>query len=91
MTAKKSKMQLAIEKTKDIDKKEFSDFEDTIKKLKYVASSLKICDNPHLQSFGYRRINFQQHRYFMLYRIDNDVVYVDDIFHELQDYENRII
>ena len=28
--AKKSKMQLAIEKTKDIDKKEFSDFEDTI-------------------------------------------------------------
>ena len=32
--------------------------EDTVKKLKYVASSLKICDNPHLQSFGYRRINF---------------------------------
>ena len=65
--------------------------EDTVKKLKYVASSLKICDNPHLQSFGYRRINFQQHRYFMLYRIENDVVYVDDIFHELQDYENRMI
>ena len=46
--------------------------EDTVKKLKYVASSLKICDNPHLQRFGYRRINFQQHRYFMLYRIEND-------------------
>ena len=29
--------------------------------------------------------------YFMLYRIENDVVYVDDIFHELQDYENRMI
>ena len=28
--AKKSKIQLAIKKTKDIDKKEFSDFEDTI-------------------------------------------------------------
>lgn len=28
--AKKSKFQLAIEKTIDIDKKEFSDFEDTI-------------------------------------------------------------
>lgn len=47
--------------------------------------------NPRLQSLGYRRINFQQHRYFMLYRIENDVVYVDDIFHELQDYENRMI
>ena len=67
------------------------DFEDTIKKLKYVASSLNVCDNPRLQSLGYRRINFQQHRYFMLYRIENDVVYVDDIFHELQDYENRMI
>ena len=67
------------------------DFENTIKKLKYVASSLKVCDNPRLQSLGYRRINFQQHRYFMLYRIENDVVYVDDIFHELQDYENRMI
>ena len=49
------------------------DFEDTIKKLKNVASSLKVCDNPRLQSFGYRRINFQQHRYFMLYRIENDI------------------
>ena len=67
------------------------DFENTIKKLKYVASSLKVCDNPRLQSLGYRRINFQQHRYFMLYRIENDVVYVDDIFHELQDYENKMI
>ena len=67
------------------------DFENTIKKLKYVADSLKVCDNPRLQSLGYRRINFQQHRYFMLYRIEKDVVYVDDIFHELQDYENRMI
>ena len=67
------------------------DFENTIKKLKYVADSLKVCDNPRLQSLRYRRINFQQHRYFMLYRIENDVVYVDDIFHELQDYENRMI
>ena len=63
----------------------------TTKKLKYVADSLKVCDNPRLQSLGYRRINFQQHRYFMLYRIENVVVYVDDIFHELQDYENRMI
>ncbi len=52
---------------------------------------MKVCDNPRLQSLGYRRINFQQHRYFMLYRIENDVVYVDDIFHELQDYENKMI
>ena len=80
---------LFAKKNKQAAKNVLDDFEDTIKKLKYVASSLNVCDNPRLQSLGYRRINFQQHRYFMLYRIENDVVYVDDIFHELQDYENR--
>ena len=80
-----------VKKNKQAAKNVLDDFENTIKKLKYVASSLKVCDNPRLQSLGYRRINFQQHRYFMLYRIENDVVYVDDIFHELQDYENKMI
>lgn len=27
------------------------------------------------------------HRYFMLYRVENDMVYIDSIFHELQDYD----
>lgn len=30
------------------------------------------------------------HRYFMLYRVENDMVYIDSIFHELQDYENKM-
>nr|DAN54601.1 MAG TPA: PaaA2 [Caudoviricetes sp.] len=30
------------------------------------------------------------HRYFMLYRIENDIVYVDNIFHQLQDYETKM-
>ena len=67
------------------------DFEDTVELLKHVAGSMKTCDNPRLQSLGYHRINFQKHRYFMLYRIENGVVFVDDIFHELQDYENTMI
>lgn len=64
---------LFAKKNKQAVKNVLDDFEDTIKKLKNVASSLKVCDNPRLQSFGYRRINFQQHRYFMLYRIENDI------------------
>lgn len=28
--------------------------------------------------------------YFMLYRIKEDIVFVDNIFHELQDYENAM-
>lgn len=34
--------------------------------------------------------NFLNHRYFMLYRIEDHVVFVDNIFHELQDYENKM-
>lgn len=35
-------------------------------------------------------INFLNHRYFMLYRIVDNVVFIDKIFHELQDYENKM-
>ena len=38
----------------------------------------------------YRRINFLSHKYFMLYRVEGSLVFVDNIFHELQDYENKI-
>lgn len=67
-----------------------NDFEATKVSLSNVAGSLKKCDNPKLRELGYRRINFLSHRYFMLYRIKNDTVYVDNIFHELQDYENKL-
>ena len=67
-----------------------NDFEATKTSLTSVAGSLKLCDNPALRELGYRRINFLSHRYFMLYRIEGDMVYVDNIFHELQDYENKM-
>ena len=53
-----------------------NDFEATKISLSNVAGSLKLCD--------------LSHRYFMLYRIENDTVYVDNIFHELQDYANKM-
>lgn len=64
------------------------DFEKTKISLSNVAGSLKLCDNPKLKKLGYRRIDFLTHRYFMLYRIEGNTVFVDNIFHELQDYEN---
>ena len=67
-----------------------NDFDATIESLKHVAGSLKLCDNPKLCELEYRRINFLNHRYFMLYRIVDNVVFVDNIFHELQDYENKM-
>lgn len=66
------------------------DFEVTQESLRLMAGSLKLCDNPRLNQLGYRRINFLNHRYFMMYRIVEDVVFIDNIFHDLQDYENKM-
>ncbi len=67
-----------------------NDYDATIESLRHVAGSLKLCDNSRLHQLNYRRINFLNHKYFMLYRIEADVVVVDGIFHELQDYENKM-
>ena len=66
------------------------DYDATIECLKHVAGSLKLCENPRLRMQGYHRINFLNHRYFMMYRIGENIVFVDNIFHELQDYENKM-
>jgi plasmid stabilization system protein ParE len=66
------------------------DYDSTVESLKHVAGSLRLCDNPRLQQFQYRRINFLNHKYFMMYRIVDDFVYIDNIFHELQDYEGKM-
>ena len=60
--------------------------------LSNVAGSLKLCDNPKIKSV-------RDIEELIFYRIDilcfivvlkNDTVYVDNIFHELQDYENKM-
>ena len=68
-----------------------NDFENTKKKLEDVAGSLQLCRNKKLRDLGYRRINFERHRYFMLYRIEGERIIVDNIFHELQDFEGKMI
>ena len=67
------------------------DFEATKNTLPTIAESIKLCENPRLKEQGYRRINFLSHRYFMLYRVDGNNIIIDNIFHELQDYEHKIL
>ena len=61
---------------------------ETRDQLSKVAGSLALCSNPRLRKNGYRTINFQRHRYLMIYRLEDQTVYVDAIYHQLQDYEN---
>ncbi len=65
------------------------DMEHTIERLSYMASGMKLCDDPRLHDLGYRTIHFKRHNYFMLYRIQDDTVYVDAIYHDLQNYEDN--
>lgn len=74
-------------KNKQAAKAILADAKATKKRLSLVADSLKICDNPILAKYGYRKIRFAKHQFIMLYRIQDGQVVVDGMFHELQDYE----
>lgn len=67
------------------------DFEETTKVLARIATALRYCDNPKLRALGYKRMHFLSHKYFMMFRIDEDKVIIDNVFHELQDYENHLL
>lgn len=56
--------------------------------LTMVAENLKYCSHPKLHEYGYRAIHFKHHPYTMLYRVEGTHVYIDAIYHQLQDYEN---
>lgn len=64
-----------------------ADARETKNRLSMTADSLKICDNPILAKYEYRKIKFAKHKFVMLYRIHDNTVIVDGMFHELQDYE----
>lgn len=66
------------------------DMEETKIRLSYTAGSLKLCDDPWLRDLGYRKIHLKRHQYFLLYKIVDDTVRVDGIYHDLQDYENAL-
>lgn len=64
------------------------DAENTMRKLAQVGDSLKICDEPELAQYGYRKMRFSSHRYIMLYTIKGKEIHIDRIYHELEDYRN---
>lgn len=66
------------------------DFVETGKTLSILAGSLKLCDNPKLAERGLRRINFKKHNYFMLYYVEGNTAVVTNIFHGMEDCENKV-
>lgn len=68
----------------------YSDFVRTKNRLKVVAGSLALDQDPDLQALGYHKIRFSKHAYFMLYRLEGNLAIVDRIYHESQDYKSDV-
>lgn len=63
----------------------------TCRKLSETADTVKLCDNPVLAEHGYRKFHFLRHDFVILFRIDENTVIIDGMFHELQDYEATFV
>lgn len=66
------------------------DFDETVDILREQADYLGYCRSERLRKLGFHKIHFKRHRYLLVYRVKNDKVIVEGMYHELQDYENAI-
>lgn len=67
------------------------DYYETVCRLATIAGSLPEPESEILKEKGLKRINFRKHNYFALYHIDGQTVFVDKIYHDLQDVESILI
>ena len=67
------------------------DFLKTVEKLEYQAGIIAESEYEYLRIRNLRRMHFLSHRYVLLFRIYNEVVYIVEIYHESEDYINNRI
>ena len=71
-----------VKKTTQAASNLLDDYDETISTLSTVAGSLKMCESPNLRVRNLRRINFLQ--------LEGDTAYVTNIFHGLEDVDNKL-
>ena len=64
--------------------------EEAISQLSFSADIYAPCTEPELKAHNYIRFHLRKHRYVMLYRIEGDDVFIERIYHELQDYHHLV-
>lgn len=64
------------------------DFDDAINTLEKMADSFEYCTSKRLRALNLRKFHLDKHKYLLIYRIVNDIVIIEGMYHELQDYEN---
>ena len=68
----------------------WADYKKTREALSEKARMIKEPDSEKLREYGLRRINFRNHDYFLLFRIKGSIVEVTNVFHQSEDFENKL-
>ena len=66
------------------------DVEKVYNVLEERAEAFPYCEDPFLAAKGIRKALLARHDYVILYRIDEDTVTVEGIFHELENYSSKL-
>ena len=67
-----------------------ADVKKTYERLEMVAGSIGLCEDSYLAEKGYHKIAMEKHSYILLYQIEGKDVYVNGIFHMLEDYRKKL-
>ena len=66
------------------------DYITTKKQLSTVAGAIREPDSEKLLERDLKRLNFLNHDYFILYKLKDDKAIITNIFHALEDHENKL-
>lgn len=66
------------------------DFDETVAILETQADSFGYCRSGRLKKLGFHKIHLQRHKYILVYRVEENNVIIEGMYHELQDYESAI-
>ncbi|MGM9528517.1 MAG: type II toxin-antitoxin system RelE/ParE family toxin [Phascolarctobacterium sp.] len=58
--------------------------------MQYMADSMPYCQDRYLLSKGYRKWPLSKHDYVLLYQVKGNVVYVNGVFHMLENYRMKL-
>ena len=68
----------------------WEDYKKTRDSLKMVAGSIADPQSQALRERRLKRLNFEAHDYFLLFRIEDETVYVVSVYHFLEDFEKKL-
>ena len=58
--------------------------------LKAFAASFSFCEDSYLASKGYRKFALKKHDYLIIYRVEENTVYLVVFFHILENYREKL-